>query len=299
MPQSDMIAQSILHALDVVVLRRVGEREYDLFGKVPEYYLRLFPPSAGRPCAAPWDRSQALQSFLADAETFFAGNASGFFPSGVWMEEGSGAVVVPLTATAMCLGENRLIVLRRLSHEIVERQRHNSGTPAAEQVEAPAAVEDEPLVMDALTSLYSGESFLRLFRNETARCAGEFSLLLVDVDGLKAINTIHGSQTGDSVLASLGALLHNQLRRGDICARYKGGTFAIMAPDTQAYQTLRLAEKLRAAIEEHTPPDLPPITVCIGCSSLRKGESGESLMERAEAALNEARASGKNMVRVK
>ncbi|MDL2267479.1 GGDEF domain-containing protein [Desulfovibrio sp. OttesenSCG-928-G15] len=299
MPQSDMIAQSILQALDVVVLRRVGEREYELFGKVPEYYLRLFPPSAGRPCAAPWGTSEALRFFLGDAETFFAGNTSGFLPSGVWMEEGSGAGVVPLTATAMCLGPERVIVLRRLSHEIVEKQRQNSGAPATAQVEAPPAPTEEALVMDALTSLYSGESFVRLLQNETARSAGELSLLLVDVDGLKAINTIHGSQVGDTVLASLGALLHNQLRRGDISARYKGGTFGIMALDTQGYQTIRLAEKLRLAVEDHTSAKLPPITVCIGGSAHRKGESSEALLERAEAALDEARTSGKNRVRVK
>lgn len=300
MTQPDFLAQSVLSALDIVVLRRVSAGEYELFGRQPDFYLRLFPPVAGKPCAEPWRSSQALHAFFENAETFFSGNTSGFLPSGVWMEGGGQKGLVPLTATAMCLEGEQIIALRRLSHEVVEKQRANAGLPDEAASTAEAEVET-PMPTDELTSLYSREAFLTTLEREVAltRTGRDLSVLFIDVDDLKAINTMYGSEVGDSVLTALGGLLHNLLRRDDISARYKGGTFAVLAPFTIGYQVLRMAEKLRGAIAEHSFASLPPLTVCVGCTTYRKGETGESFLARAEQALNEAKSSGKNMVRVR
>ena len=69
--ESDGIAYAILGALEIAVLRRLGEQRYELLGEVPQFYQRLFPGTMGTPCTTPWRHSEMLDYFVEDAERFF------------------------------------------------------------------------------------------------------------------------------------------------------------------------------------------------------------------------------------
>jgi len=120
------LALSILSALDIAVLRRTGERQYVLYGSVPEFYKRLFSTENGEPSVTPWRHSDMLEFFLDDAEAFFSrsqGSSVGTLSSGVWQEEGVQAGKLALLATAMCLESEQILIIRLLSDDFIDRRR--------------------------------------------------------------------------------------------------------------------------------------------------------------------------------
>lgn len=306
MAASSTLAELILNALDIVVLRRVGERQYEIYGQVPEFYNRLFPGEGGRPCTAPWKHSSMLDFFITDAELFFTRNRSGSFESGLWQEEGVQTGRQALAATAMCFENAQVLILRIMGDEYVDRSRILQ--KAREQLlERRTLHNDVELYrqkarVDALTSLYNRSAFMECLLEEmerTGSTGADLSLLLLDIDDFKGINDVYGHLAGDAVLSTLGQLLRNFLRREDVAARYGGEEFAVVAPYTMQHQAVRMAEKLRNAIAEHSFGSLPPITVSVGCATYRRGESPESFIQRADLALYDAKANGKNMVRMR
>lgn len=303
---SDNLALAILNALDIAVLRRVGAYEYRFCGEPPAFYSRLFPKEGDRHCLTPWRHSDMLEFFLNDAELFFSRNAIGSLSSGIWQEDGVQSSKQALLATAMCFGSEQVLILRMLSDEFVDRTRilQKAREQLLERRELRNNLETykHKARTDALTSLDNRAAFMEALAAATVRAAEQneaLSLLLLDIDDFKGINDVYGHLTGDSVLAALGKLLQDLLRRGDMACRYGGEEFAILAPHTMQHQAMRMAEKLRATIAGHSFGELPPVTVSIGCATYRMGESQESLIQRADLALYDAKRNGKNMVKMR
>jgi diguanylate cyclase (GGDEF)-like protein len=289
-------------------LRRIGEREYEIFGEVPEFYQRLFPGEDGKPEVAPWKISGMLEFFLEDAEAFFDRNSGGVstLSSGVWQEEGLQTGKLALLTTAMCVDDEKLLIIRLLSDDFVDRRRILQ--KAREHLLERRILHNDletyrhKANFDSLTSLCNRAAFMEALEDETGRVTsdgGDLSLLMMDIDDFKGINDVYGHLAGDTVLASLGQLLGQLLRRGDIAARYGGEEFAILAPFTTQQQALRVAEKLRKGIAEHNFGSLPPVTVSIGCTAYLPGELMDSFVQRADLALYDAKNSGKNLVRLR
>ncbi len=303
------LAPLILSALDIAVLRRTGERTYELYGKVPEFYLRLFANEAGMPSVTPWDTSEMLTFFLDDAEVFFKrneGSKDGMLSSGIWQEEGVQQGKLALLATAMCLGKERVLIVRQLSDDFIDRRRILQ--KAREHLlERRMLYNDleayrQKAHFDSLTTLYNRAAFMEALQDEANRITrdgGDLSLLLMDIDDFKGINDVYGHLAGDTVLATLGQLLCQLLRREDMAARYGGEEFAVLAPFTSQHQALRMAEKLRNSIAEYNFGTLPQVTVSIGCAAYQAGETLDSLIQRADLALYDAKKGGKNLVRLR
>jgi len=127
-------------------------------------------------------------------------------------------------------------------------------------------------------------------------------LLMIDVDHFKKINDQYGHQTGDEVLRRIAdALVRQFLRREDFVARYGGEEFVVVIPDSTLQNAKKRADRVREAVNELelTSPKGPfTVTISVGISSLAEGDTGKSWLARADAALYEAKAGGRNAVHV-
>jgi diguanylate cyclase (GGDEF)-like protein len=133
-----------------------------------------------------------------------------------------------------------------------------------------------------------------------SRFAREYSLIFMDLDGLKEVNARHGHLAGAEVLRRIGDFLNQRLRRIDIAARVGGDEFVIICPETTKLAARNLAESLRQGIDglglqrgrgDHG------ITASMGVASFPKdGEQPDQILGRADRALYEAKARGKNSV---
>ena len=132
-----------------------------------------------------------------------------------------------------------------------------------------------------------------------ARRSGRpLSLLTVDVDHFKRVNDTHGHGVGDQVLQGLARTLQQRLRRSDVAARIGGEEFVALLPDTGLKEAQATADALRLAVAAQEYPQVGHITISLGVSALRGGdEDGASaLLQRADAALYQAKGEGRNRV---
>ncbi|MCB5162333.1 diguanylate cyclase [Marinomonas algarum] len=127
------------------------------------------------------------------------------------------------------------------------------------------------------------------------------SVIMMDIDNFKRINDQHGHEIGDLVLQSLAKACLAVLRRKDLMARIGGEEFAILLPETDKEEALIIAERVRVAIEKDTVVDrhhqLIPFTASLGVTCRSSGGClTDKLLSRADKALYQAKADGKNQV---
>jgi diguanylate cyclase (GGDEF)-like protein/PAS domain S-box-containing protein len=145
---------------------------------------------------------------------------------------------------------------------------------------------------DALTGLPNRRSLEELLPREMARARRDGSslcLAIVDIDHFKAYNDTHGHLAGDAVLRECAIAWDAQLRGADSIVRFGGEEFLVVLPDCGVAEAVETIERLRAA----TAADQ---TCSAGLARWDFTESGESLLSRADAALYEAKATGRDRV---
>jgi diguanylate cyclase (GGDEF)-like protein len=126
---------------------------------------------------------------------------------------------------------------------------------------------------------------------------------MIDADDFKAFNDTRGHLAGNVALRRLATVLRKSVREVDVAARYGGEEFAILLPSTPKLAALKLAEKLRQAVEKagigrDAAGKGRPLTVSIGVASLPgDAETADELVERADRALYVAKSMGKNCVK--
>lgn len=161
----------------------------------------------------------------------------------------------------------------------------------------------ELAVTDPLTGLHNRRYISSRLRQaiDSANAGGApVSVMIADIDHFKRINDTYGHDAGDAVLREFSQRIIDGLRALDLAARYGGEEFVIVMPGAGLAAAEIAAERLRDAIASAgfklpAGPDVD-VTVSIGVAQVSHGESFESLLRRADAALYEAKTEGRNRV---
>lgn len=155
---------------------------------------------------------------------------------------------------------------------------------------------------DALTGLpnrrHVQERLVELTRL-AGRNAASTAVLIIDVDHFKWVNDLHGHAAGDAVLRELATRLAGRVRGGEMVGRWGGEEFLVVLPLTNTTGASILAEQLRRIVLD-MPYNLPggeqvKVTISVGCAASTEADA-EALVRSADAALYEAKRSGRNRV---
>lgn len=191
---------------------------------------------------------------------------------------------------------------QRVAERTAELTRINHALQAEVAARAQMQAELERLATtDSLTGLRNRRAFdelLGLELTRTQRYGHPLALILFDIDRFKQINDRHGHQTGDRVLVELARVVGSRLRASEVFARWGGEEFILLAPHTDAAQAAHLAEEIRARVACHDFPAVGQVTISLGVTEYAPGDSRDSLLKRADAALYRAKAGGRNRVEV-
>ena len=167
-------------------------------------------------------------------------------------------------------------------------------------------------ITDEMTGLYNRrfleENTKERFCNQSMNLR-IMSLLMMDLDKIHGINDRHGTKAGDLVIISAADLIRSCLRPGDIPARLSGDEFAVLLPDTDKKDAVKIAERIRKAIESKqvevpvTPGSTETVFIStrtsIGIAIAPKhAKTLEELEEASDAALRKAKELGRNRVEV-
>lgn len=228
------------------------------------------------------------------------------------------AAYLPLLRSERIIG-----ALLLLSHDS-NRFPQGVGTLFLQKLSAMAAVAIENCLnrqrireisyQDVLTQIYNRRYFDLRLKDEIARSIrweDDLVCMFLDVDYFKKINDLYGHQTGDQVLIRMANLIKTQVRACDIVARYGGEEFVVALPATALQSAHEIAERLRQAVfsTTHSFQDKQfQVSVSIGMASLKSMDMlqqqdeqdydliGTVLLDRADKALYQAKADGRNRI---
>ncbi len=157
----------------------------------------------------------------------------------------------------------------------------------------------ESSIRDSLTGMLNRRGAMDIVKKAVERYAGRSAMLIVDIDNLKWINDMRGHTTGDAVIARTSAAIRASLRENDECARL-GDEFLLFAPDCDAAGAMELARQIHGRLSrEGMPLAGAPFTVSIGIAVSDGDETDFTWLHReADAALNQAKAEGRNRISV-
>jgi diguanylate cyclase (GGDEF)-like protein len=195
--------------------------------------------------------------------------------------------------------EKRVIRLFGSLQDITERKL------AEEKVQLLNVELGKLVVTDTLTQINNRRYFMQRGTEEILRenrSNQPLVLLMMDLDEFKKVNDSHGHAVGDLVLQHVARVLSSNVREIDILGRLGGEEFAVLSPNTSLKDAVILAERMRQSIE-NTPIVISGqslmVTVSIGAAEFREEMTSISaLLRNADAAMYQAKHSGRNCVRV-
>jgi len=155
---------------------------------------------------------------------------------------------------------------------------------------------------DALTGLGNRHWMRTMFEREVTRTMHAnkaLCLMMIDVDNFKAFNDLYGHVAGDRVLVAVAEALREYLRPTDLVARFGGDEFAVLLPDLQLKQARQTAERIRQQVAGLSPASLSTaVTISIGLTARTEDDDVATLVQRADAAMYDAKEGGRNRVAV-
>jgi diguanylate cyclase (GGDEF)-like protein len=199
------------------------------------------------------------------------------------------------------------------------RDKHD---PAVESALQKLPPEDRKIVQEALARAEKTEAELRYladhdsltgllnrrrFRSEldqyvsfSARYGGQGAVMVIDIDGLKAVNDRLGHQPGDNLIRRIAAILRERVRATDIVARLSGDEFAVLVPQSDSAGALQLGEELRSQVAESFPPasEAGTATISVGIAMFggKRDASAEAILVAADEAMYRAKEEGRDQV---
>jgi diguanylate cyclase (GGDEF)-like protein len=161
-------------------------------------------------------------------------------------------------------------------------------------------------MQDDLTRLYNSRYLRQFIEREIKRArryGSPFSVIFIDIDGFKEVNDSFGHRVGSEALCEIAELLSGSVRDTDVVARYGGDEFTIVLPETGAELALSTAERIRARIAAMDFSGGSQysfrLTASFGVAAFPEhAESAADLLEKADLAMYEAKAGGKNNVKL-
>ncbi|MDD5160583.1 MAG: sensor domain-containing diguanylate cyclase [Sulfuricurvum sp.] len=155
---------------------------------------------------------------------------------------------------------------------------------------------------DNLTGINNRENFEEIFGLEIGNANlnnQPLSLIIFDVDNFKLVNDTYGHQAGDILLKDLVSLIENNIKNGDIFARWGGEEFVILTPSTELNGAYNLAENLRKLVQSYVFRYVENnLTLSFGIAQLTKEDTKKTLFEKADTALYEAKKNGRNRTEI-
>ena len=169
--------------------------------------------------------------------------------------------------------------------------------------QAPSAADIDSLERlasaDPLTGLANrrgGEKDISAEISRARRQNTPLSCVLLDIDHFKEVNDTFGHQAGDYVLRELSALLRRTVRAYVILVRWGGVEFLVVLPGVGHAEALKLADRIRQAIENMPLAGIGGITASVGVAALGSDYSFDAMFAIADRRLYSAKASGRNTV---
>ena len=151
---------------------------------------------------------------------------------------------------------------------------------------------------DPLTGLLNRRSFERALDQHLARVRRygvQGALLMIDLDGFKAVNDQHGHGTGDAVLAGVAERLRARLRTSDLLARLGGDEFAALLPAADRAEAEHVARIAVEVVRDLSPEQGPPVTASVGAAVLAEPELTAHVVQRqADRAMYAAKRAGRD-----
>jgi diguanylate cyclase (GGDEF)-like protein len=280
---------SVLHADGTLLARRGSVGEPDMvgqnFARLRNFGQAMLAPSGtftGRSRIDGLDREYVF----ARAEPYPLVVVIGLSVREVYQAWLRATIIICVATAALCLAI--MAWLHRVNRELQERRVNLARANLLART-------------DGLTQLPNRRYFDEQLSNEKARAAQAgtaLMVLLIDADHFKSINDRFGHSAGDAVLQSLARTIENELDAPNyFAARYGGEEFAVILPATPPHDAVRVAERIRAAVE--ALEGAAPLTVSIGVASATPPEAAaDTLVKRADEALYRAKREGRNRVRV-
>lgn len=130
------------------------------------------------------------------------------------------------------------------------------------------------------------------------------SLIMCDIDHFKRVNDAFGHQVGDELIKMFARVIEGGVREHDTVIRYGGEEFAVILPMTEQETARTIAERIRRQFEtkrltiRETNQKIGQLTASFGVAQYRPGDDADTLVQRADAKLYDAKSSGRNCVSV-
>jgi len=153
---------------------------------------------------------------------------------------------------------------------------------------------------DTLTGLYNRYKFSEIFLYEYGlmlQRENKMSLAMLDIDFFKKVNDTYGHDIGDRVLKEVSNAILQTLRSTDTVGRWGGEEFVMLLPTADLDIAMKIAEKVRTTIATKEINVAKSVTVSLGVTEIKKGDTLEKALKRADNALYEAKESGRNCVK--
>lgn len=181
-------------------------------------------------------------------------------------------------------------------------RRNQKLTATTEELNAALEEIQDLAIRDVLTGLVNRRHLFDVLTQEINRCTratNTFSLCILDIDFFKQVNDKYGHSAGDEVLTTLASTVSENLRNMDCFGRYGGEEFLLILPLAPLDAAMTKAERVRCQIEAIRFPSIADnfgVTVSIGIAEYQCGESPDDAISRADAALYQAKAQGRNRI---
>ncbi|MCC7252453.1 GGDEF domain-containing protein [Hyphomicrobium sp.] len=305
------VVETRYNPIAIVGLALIGVAILGALGLVFASFLRLLPKFAGGILGAPSDAlAQAGQKL--DQEL---GKVLGHIRAHITTNESYAKSLASAQSrlSGLSEGEQVRVIVSLLVAEN-ERMRQDSGLLQSRLEDSQKQIQSlrsslsqaEAVVLkDPLTGAGNRRQFDVTMEKAVLECERNgttLSLIMCDIDHFKRVNDAFGHQVGDELIRMFARVIEGSVRDADTVIRYGGEEFAIVLPQTEQEAARSIAERIRRQFESkrltirETSQKIGQLTASFGVAEYRPGDDVETLVQRADAKLYDAKSSGRNRV---